>query len=187
MCGYVGEGVFGICVCVFEIDIVKSVVWKDGIVDWLMCGVGVLFKKSGVCVLYGEVCVIDGKIVEVVSVGYVVWIGCEYLLFVIGFELVELLLMLFGGYVVLFIDVLLFVMLLKWLVVVGVGYIGFEFGIVYCKFGVDVSVVEVVECVLFVYDVEFVWLVVDLLVWFGVWLWFGYKVFGFDKYGVVCV
>ena len=52
--GHAGEAALGIRVRTPEIDIAKSVAWKDGIVDRLTRGVGALLKKNGVRVLHGE-------------------------------------------------------------------------------------------------------------------------------------
>ncbi|HEM7902269.1 TPA: dihydrolipoyl dehydrogenase [Burkholderia cenocepacia] len=185
-CGHAGEAALGIRVRTPEIDIAKSVAWKDGIVDRLTRGVGALLKKNGVRVLHGEARVIDGKTVEVVSGGHTVRIGCEHLLLATGSEPVELPSMPFGGHVVSSTDALSPATLPKRLVVVGAGYIGLELGIVYRKLGVDVSVVDA-ERVLPAYDAELVRPVADSLARLGVRLWLGHTVLGLDEHGAVRV
>ncbi|WP_455777337.1 FAD-dependent oxidoreductase, partial [Burkholderia stabilis] len=177
-CGHAGEAALGIRVRTPEIDIAKSVAWKDGIVERLTRGVGALLKKNGVRVVHGEAHVIDGKTVEVVAGGHTVRIGCEHLLLATGSEPVELPSMPFGGHVVSSTEALSPATLPKRLVVVGAGYIGLELGIVYRKLGVDVTVVEAAERVLPAYDAELVRPVADSLARLGVGLCLGHKVLG---------
>ena len=176
--GHAGEAALGIRVRTPEIDIAKSVAWKDGIVDRLTRGVGALLKKNGVRVLHGEAQVVDGKTVDVVGGGHTTRISCEHLLLATGSEPVALPSMPFGGHVVSSTEALSPETLPKRLVVVGAGYIGLELGIVYRKLGVDVSVVEAAERVLPAYDAELARPVADSLARLGVRLLLGHKVLG---------
>ncbi|TCW83891.1 dihydrolipoyl dehydrogenase [Burkholderia sp. SRS-46] len=181
------EGELGIRVHEPEIDIGRSVAWKDGVVDRLTRGVGALLKKNGVRVLHGDARVIDGKTVEVAAGGETIRIGCEHLLLATGSEPVELPSMPFGGHVVSSTEALSPKTLPKRLVVVGAGYIGLELGMVYRKLGVEVSVVEAAERVLPAYDAELVKPVADSLARLGVKLWLGHKVLGLADDGAVRV
>ncbi|MGU7785277.1 dihydrolipoyl dehydrogenase [Burkholderia sp. PU8-34] len=182
-----GEAALGIRVRAPEIDIERSVAWKDGIVEKLTRGVGALLKKHGVRVLHGDARVIDGKTVEVVAGGETTRIGCEHLLLATGSEPVALPSMPFGGHVVSSTEALSPATLPKRLVVVGAGYIGLELGTVYRKLGVDVSVVEAADRVLPAYDAELVKPVADSLLRQGVKLWLGHKVLGLAGDGGVRV
>ncbi|VWD55611.1 dihydrolipoyl dehydrogenase [Burkholderia contaminans] len=185
--GHAGEGALGIRVRTPEIDIAKSVAWKDGIVDRLTRGVGALLKKNGVRVLHGDAQVVDGKTVDVVVGGHTTRISCEHLLLATGSEPVALPSMPFGGHVVSSTEALSPETLPKRLVVVGAGYIGLELGIVYRKLGVDVSVVEAAERVLPAYDAELARPVADSLARLGVRLLLGHKVLGLAEHGAVRV
>lgn len=69
-------------------------------------------------------------------------------IFVIGFCLIEIFGFKFFECVINFIGVLVFKEVFKKLVVIGGGYIGIEFGIVFVNFGIEVIFVEVVDEIL---------------------------------------
>jgi dihydrolipoamide dehydrogenase len=150
-----GESVLGIRTSAPEIDVGKTVGWKDGIVKRLTGGVGALLKKNGVKVIPGWAKILDGKTVEVSGPGDITTrIRCEHLLLATGSEAVELPFLPFGGPVVSSTEALSPGTLPEHLVVVGAGYIGLELGTAYRKLGARVSVVEMAGRVLPAYDDE---------------------------------
>jgi dihydrolipoamide dehydrogenase len=149
----------GIQVSQVNIDVARTVQWKDGIVKRLTGGVGALLRKHGVQVIKGWARIVDGKTVEVTENGAPeanMRIQCEHLLLATGSEPVELPFMPFGGAVVSSTEALSPATLPRRLVVVGAGYIGLELGIAYRKLGVQVTVVEALDRILPAYDEELV-------------------------------
>lgn len=144
----------GIKVASPAIDIAQTVKWKDGIVQRLTGGVGMLLKKNGAQVIEGWATILDGKTVEVKTAQEVYRIACQHLVIATGSVATELPFMPFGGAVVSSTQALSPEMLPKRLVVVGAGYIGLELGMAYRKLGCEVAVVEATERVLPAYDEE---------------------------------
>jgi dihydrolipoamide dehydrogenase len=151
---YAGDSPLGIRVQAPQIEIGKTVLWKDGIVGKLTGGVGALLKKNKVTVIKGWATIIDGKTVEVAQKDGALRISCQHLLMAPGSLPVALPNMPFGERVISSTEALSPSALPKRLVVVGAGYIGLELGTAYRKLGVDVSVVESVDRVLPAYDTE---------------------------------
>lgn len=182
---YAEASPLGIRVRAPEIDIERTVAWKDGIVQKLTRGVGALLKKHGVKVMQGEARVIDGKTVDVATSGEGerTRIHCQHLLLAAGSEPTALPSMPFGGKVVSSTEALSPKTLPKRLVVVGAGYIGLELGTVYRKLGVEVTVVEALDRVLPAYDAELVKPVADALARKGVSVLLGHKVLGLTADG----
>ncbi|HEX8787162.1 MAG TPA: FAD-dependent oxidoreductase, partial [Telluria sp.] len=151
-----GEHPLGIRVGTPEIDVSRTVSWKDGIVKRLTGGVGALLKKNGVKVVKGWASILDGKTVEVGggADGATTRIHCEHLLLATGSDAVELPFLPFGGPVVSSTEALSPATLPEHLVVVGAGYIGLELGTAYRKLGARVTVVESLGRVLPAYDEE---------------------------------
>ena len=84
-----------------QIDLSKTVRWKDGIVGKLTGGVAALLKKNGAQVIQGRATLVDGKTVDVVQAnGEALRIQCEHLLLATGSVPVELPFMPFGGPVI---------------------------------------------------------------------------------------
>ncbi|WP_028633506.1 dihydrolipoyl dehydrogenase [Pseudomonas parafulva] len=148
--GYATGSQLGISVSSPQLDISRSVAWKDGIVDRLTTGVAALLKKHGVKVIHGWAKILDGKQVEVDGQR----IQCEHLLLATGSSSVELPMLPLGGAVISSTEALSPQALPRHLVVVGGGYIGLELGIAYRKLGAQVSVVEARERILPTYDSE---------------------------------
>ncbi|MBK5005197.1 dihydrolipoyl dehydrogenase [Pseudomonas sp. S32] len=148
--GYAAGSQLGISVSSPQLDISRSVAWKDGIVDRLTTGVAALLKKHGVKVIHGWAKILDGKQVEVDGQR----IQCEHLLLATGSSSVELPMLPLGGAVISSTEALSPQALPRHLVVVGGGYIGLELGIAYRKLGAEVSVVEARERILPTYDSE---------------------------------
>jgi dihydrolipoamide dehydrogenase len=138
------------------IDIARTVRWKDEIVGRLTHGVAVLLKKAGVRVVEGWARVVDGKTVDVSSVGGAQRIGCEHLLLAAGSQEVALPGLPFGENVVSSTAALSPSSLPRRLVVIGAGYIGLELGVAYRKLGAEVVVVEALDRVLPAWDEELV-------------------------------
>ena len=174
----------GISVQSPQIDISKTVGWKNGIVGKLTGGVGALLKKHKVTVIRGWANIIDGKTVEVaVNQGEPVRISCQHLLLAPGSVPVALPMMPFGAAVISSTEALSPARLPKQLVVVGGGYIGLELGTAYRKLGVDVSVVEAQDRILPAYDAELTKPVATALKQLGVHLYLGCVVQGLNSDG----
>jgi dihydrolipoamide dehydrogenase len=154
---YTDNSPLGIAVSTVNIDVARTVQWKDGIVKRLTGGVGALLRKHGVQVIKGWARILDGKTVEVTEHGALeanMRVHCEHMLLATGSQAVELPFMPFGGPVVSSTEALSPASLPQRLVVVGAGYIGLELGIAYRKLGVQVSVVEALDRILPAYDDE---------------------------------
>jgi dihydrolipoamide dehydrogenase len=181
---YTQSSPLGIRVSAPEIDIGRTVAWKDGIVQKLTRGVGALLKKHGVKVVQGEARVVDGKTADITTgQGEQVRFRCEHLLLATGSEPVALPSMPFGGKVVSSTECLSPKSLPRRLVVVGAGYIGLELGTVYRKLGVEVTVVEAQDRILPAYDAELVKPVTDALAKKGVSVLLAHKVVGLSADG----
>lgn len=151
---YMAGSPLGITVPSVQIDVARTVQWKDGIVRRLTGGVAALLKKNGAQVIHGWAAIIDGKTVEVAGAGGGVRIRCEHLLLATGSQEVALPGLPFGGDVISSTQALSPATLPKRLAVVGAGYIGLELGIAYRKLGAEVAVVEALDRVLPAYDEE---------------------------------
>ncbi|CAM5792647.1 dihydrolipoyl dehydrogenase [Castellaniella caeni] len=157
--GYAGESALGIRVQAPELDLARSVAWKDAIVKKLTGGIGALLKKHKITVVHGWAHIIDGKTVDVDPLvkgkeGAPQRIRCEHLLLATGSEPAALPFMPFGGPVISSTEALSPRELPKSLAIVGAGYIGLELGTVYRKLGVKVDVVEAQDRILPAYDAE---------------------------------
>jgi dihydrolipoamide dehydrogenase len=156
---YADASPLGITVGTTQIDLARTVQWKDGIVKRLTGGVGALLRKNGVQVVNGRARIVDGKSVEVAESGKdgadaSLRIGCEHLLLAAGSQALELPGMPFGGAVISATEALSPATLPQRLVVVGAGYIGLELGMAYRKLGAQVAVVEAMERILPAWDDE---------------------------------
>ncbi|WP_322995136.1 dihydrolipoyl dehydrogenase [Castellaniella sp.] len=159
--GYAGDSPLGIRTQAPELDLERSIAWKDGIVKKLTTGIGALLKKHKVTVVQGWARIVDGKTVDVDPVakgkaGAPQRIACEHLLLATGSEPVALPFMPFGGPVISSTEALAPKKLPKSLAVVGGGYIGLELGTVYRKLGVKVDIIEAQDRILPAYDADLV-------------------------------
>jgi len=159
--GYAGDSPLGIRAQAPELDLQRSIAWKDGIVKKLTTGIGALLKKHKVTVVQGWARIVDGKTVDVDPVaqgkaGAPQRIRCEHLLLATGSEPAALPFMPFGGPVISSTEALSPAKLPKSLAIVGAGYIGLELGIVYRKLGVKVDVIEAQGRILPAYDADLV-------------------------------
>ncbi|MDH4554219.1 dihydrolipoyl dehydrogenase [Pseudomonas sp. BN417] len=185
---YAAHSPLGIRVQAPQIDIARTVEWKDGIVDKLTSGVAALLKKHGVKVVQGWARIADGKTVDVELIGGgSQHIHCEHLLLAAGSQSVELPSLPLGGKVISSTEALAPNSLPGRLLVVGGGYIGLELGIAYRKLGVEVAVVEAQSRILPTYDEELTRPVANALRKLGIELHLGHSVLGQGDDGAVRV
>lgn len=156
---YAGDSPLGIRAQAPELDLDRSIAWKDAIVKKLTTGIGALLKKHKVTVVQGWARIVDGKTVDVDPVakgkaGALQRIHCEHLLLATGSEPTALPFMPFGGSVISSTEALSPKKLPKSLAIVGGGYIGLELGTVYRKLGVKVDVIEAQDRILPAYDAD---------------------------------
>ena len=125
----------GISVGKPELDLSKTMLWKDGIVGRLSSGVSALLKKAGVKIVEGWARFRDGKTVEVeTEIGLQV-IRAEQVVIATGSDPIELPFLPFGGKVISSTGALALPETPAKLVVVGAGYIGLELGTAFAKLG----------------------------------------------------
>ena len=136
-----------------DVDIEQLVDWKDGVVDTLTGGVEGLCRAAGVTLVDGVARFVGDHAAEIETDSGAETVGFEYavvatgsrLLSVPGFEPD-------GEYVLDSRDALSMESLPESLVVVGAGYIGMELSTVFAKLGTDVTVVEMFDDVLPIYE-----------------------------------
>ena len=149
-----GASPLGISVGRPELDLAKTMLWKEGIVGRLNNGVAGLLKKAGVKVVEGWARFRDGKTVEVeTEIGMQV-IRPEQVVIATGSDAIELPFLPFGGRVISSIEALALTEVPGRLVVVGAGYIGLELGTAFAKIGASVTIVEAQSRILPQYDQE---------------------------------
>jgi dihydrolipoamide dehydrogenase len=145
-------GTLGITASKPAIDLNKTVAWKDEVVAKLNHGVAGLLKRAKTRVIEGWATFSDAKTCTVKTTDGEVRITAENVILAAGSEPVELPFLPFGGRVMSSADALSLDAVPKKLVVVGAGYIGLELGIAYRKLGSEVSIVEMAERILPLYD-----------------------------------
>lgn len=160
-----------------QLDLAKTVKWKEGIVDRLNGGVGALLKRAKVRVVSGWATFTDAKTCTVGDVT----ITAEHVVLATGSDPVELPHLKFGGDVISSTEALALPALPKRLAVVGAGYIGLELGIAYRKLGAEVTVVEGMDRILPAYDKALTAPVAQWLKKNGVEVLVGMKAKGFAK------
>ncbi|HYE41806.1 MAG TPA: FAD-dependent oxidoreductase, partial [Caulobacteraceae bacterium] len=129
-----------------------NVTTKDGVVAKLNQGVGALLKKAKVKVIQGWATFSDAKTCTVKTAEGEQVIQAEHVILATGSDPVELPFLPFGGDVISSTEALSLDKVPGRLVVVGGGYIGLELGIAYRKLGAEVTVVEMAERILPLYD-----------------------------------
>jgi len=137
-----------------KIDLKQTIAWKDGVVDQLTGGVGGLLKKAKVKVVPGWATFIDGKTVQVDSKDGTTKISAENICIATGSVPVELPHLPFGEDILSSTEALALEDVPETLAVVGAGYIGLELGMAYAKLGAAVSIVEMEDRILPLYDKE---------------------------------
>src|SRR3984957_18710941 len=149
-----GASPLGIFVGRPELDLAKTMLWKDGIVGRLNNGVSGLLKRAAVKVVEGWARFRDGKTVEVrTEIGQQV-IRAEQVVIATGSSAIELPFLPFGDRVISSTAALALTEVPGRLVVVGAGYIGLELGTAFAKMGAAVTVVEAQSRILPQYDSE---------------------------------
>ncbi len=147
-----GDSVLGISAGKPELDLGRTMLWKDGIVGRLNSGVAGLLKKATVKVVEGWARFRDGKTVEVETETGLQVIRAEQVVIATGSKPVGLGALPFGGRVISSTEALALTQVPGQLVVVGAGYIGLELGTAFAKMGAHVTVVEALSRILPQYD-----------------------------------
>jgi dihydrolipoamide dehydrogenase len=137
-----------------EIDLARTIAWKDGIVVRLNNGVSGLLKRSRVKVVEGRARFRDGKTVEVETETGRQIIRAGNVVIATGSAPIELPNLPFGGPVLSSTEALALTEVPERLVVIGAGYIGLELGTAFAKLGARVTVVEAQARILPQYDAE---------------------------------
>jgi dihydrolipoamide dehydrogenase len=135
-----------------QLDFAETLEWKDGVVDKLNAGVAGLLNRGKVAVLSGWASFTDAKTCTVACAEGPIEVSAEHVILATGSVPVELPALPFGGPVISSTEALALSQLPKRLVVVGAGYIGLELGIAYAKLGSEVSIVELQDRILPLYD-----------------------------------
>ncbi len=174
-------GTLGITASKPAIDLKATVGWKDGVVKKLNAGVAGLLKKAKVKVIKGWATFSDAKTCTVKTDDGDITITAEHVILATGSEPVELPFLKFGGDVISSTEALSLDKVPGKLVVVGGGYIGLELGIAFRKLGAEVTVVEMAERILPLYDKALTDPVTKWLEKHGVKLLLGAKAGSFEK------
>ena len=149
-----GTDPLGISLASPQIDLKKTIAWKDRIVGRLNTGVAGLLKKARVKSVEGHARFRDGKTVVVATETGDQVIRAEAIVIATGSAPVELPSLPFGGPVISSTDALALKSVPETLAVVGGGYIGLELGTAFAKLGARVTVVEALPRILPLYDAE---------------------------------
>lgn len=174
-------GTLGITAAKPAIDLTQTVAWKNGIVKKLNQGVSGLLKRAKVKVIKGWATFSDAKTCTVSTDEGEITISAEHVILATGSEPVELPFLKFGGDVISSTEALSLDKVPGKLVVVGGGYIGLELGIAFRKLGAEVTVVEMAERILPLYDKDLTAPVTKWLEKHGVKLLLGAKAGSFEK------
>ena len=170
-----------------RLDLVKTIAWKDGIVDRLSNGVAGLVARAKVQVVEGRAHFADAKSCTVETAAGPIEFTAEHVILATGSEPVALPALPFGGNVISSTEALSLAELPERLAVVGAGYIGLELGIAFRKLGAAVSIVETADRILPRYDETLTRPVRRWLQRNGVELHLGAKVGGLDAAGNLMV
>jgi dihydrolipoamide dehydrogenase len=176
-----GESRLGITVSKPELDLAKTVAWKDRIVGRLNGGVSGLLKRAGVKVVAGWARFRDGKTVEVETELGTQVIRAEQVVIATGSDSVALPMLPFGGPIISSTEALELTEVPGRLAVVGAGYIGLELGTAFAKLGAAVTIVEAQADILPQYDAELTRPVAKRLRDLGIEVLTGAKVKGLGK------
>ncbi|MEM9668067.1 MAG: dihydrolipoyl dehydrogenase [Pseudomonadota bacterium] len=161
-----------------KIDLKQTIAWKDGVVSQLTGGVGSLLKKAKARFVPGWASFVDGKTVRVENGDSVTKISAENICIATGSIPVELPHMPFGTRILSSTEALSLEEVPETLAVIGAGYIGLELGMAYAKLGAKVTIVEMQDRILPLYDKELTKPVVARMKALGIDLRLGAKVAG---------
>ncbi len=150
--GIADSGALGITVAAPQLDLAKTIGWKDGIVDRLNGGVAALLTRAKIETVQGWATFTDAKTCTVATVDGPVTLTAEHVILAVGSEPVALPSLPFGGKIISSTEALSLAELPQHLAVVGAGYIGLELGIAFRKFGAEVTIVEMADRILPRYD-----------------------------------
>lgn len=148
----VGAGPLGISAGAPDIDLARTMAWKDGIVERLTSGVAGLLRKAGVRVVSGQARFLDGKTVRIDGADGTVTARAEHIVIATGSAPLEIPALHFGGDILSSTEALALTSVPGSLAVVGGGYIGLELGTAFAKLGARVTVVEGEDRILPSYD-----------------------------------
>ncbi len=151
---FASKGALGITAQNPAIDFVRTLEWKDGIVNRLNSGVAGLLKRSRVRMFQGQARFMDGKTVLVDTDTGRQTIHAENIVIATGSVPVEIEALPFGGNIISSTEALSLGAIPEKLAVVGGGYIGLEIGTAYAKLGSKVTIVEATDRILPQYDAE---------------------------------
>ncbi len=151
-CCFGSDNELGIKAGKAEIDLAKTLEWKDGIVNNLNIGVSGLLKRAGAESLTGKARFLDGKTVEILTSEGTIKVHAQNIVIAAGSEPIEISSLPFGGNVMSSTEALALPEVPETLAVVGGGYIGLEIGTAYAKLGSRVIVVESADRILPQYD-----------------------------------
>jgi dihydrolipoamide dehydrogenase len=146
----------GITTAAPELDLGRTVAWKDGIVKRLNKGVDGLLKKAKAKVVRGWATFRDGKTVMVQTEDGEVEIRAQNIIIATGSRSVELKGLPFGEDILSSTTALDQQAVPERLAVIGGGYIGMELGTAYAKLGAKVTILEATDNILPTYDRELV-------------------------------
>lgn len=151
-CSFESDNKLGITSGKAEIDLGKTLEWKNSIVKNLNGGVSGLLKRGGAESLTGKARFLDGKTVEVQTCEGTIKVHAQNIVIAAGSEPVEIPSLPFGGNVMSSTEALALSDVPETLAVVGGGYIGLEIGTAFAKLGSRVVVVESADRILPQYD-----------------------------------
>ncbi len=155
MAGMAGSGSpLGISIAAPELDLARTVEWKDRIVGRLTTGVSGLLKKAKVKIVNGRARFRDGKTVEVETETGTQVVRAENVVIATGSGPTELAGLPFGGRVISSTEALALTERPGSMAILGAGYIGLELGMAFAKLGTKVTVVEAEDAILPRYDRE---------------------------------
>jgi dihydrolipoamide dehydrogenase len=151
--GIADSSVLGITVAAPpQLDMAKTIGWKDSIVDRLNAGVAALLTRAKIETVQGWATFIDAKTCTVETADGPVTVTAEHVILAAGSEPVALPPVPFGGKIISSTEALNLTELPRHLAVVGAGYIGLELGIAFRKFGTEITIVEMADRILPRYD-----------------------------------
>jgi dihydrolipoamide dehydrogenase len=149
-------GRMGIAVGDRHLDIAATMQWKDDIVLRLRRGIEGLLERGQIELIRADAEIIDAQTIRTNAAGRETTITTRSLVLATGSTPVEVPQLPFGGRVWSSTDALAIRELPEQLVVVGAGYIGLELGTAFRKLGAEVTIVEVGERVMPLFDTSLV-------------------------------